>query len=78
MHVLLMVIGLLLLLFGGGCTVIFVIGGAMDLKSMLSDIPLLLSLWVALGLLPLAAGWLLFRKGLKMERAKRKAAKGPE
>jgi membrane protein implicated in regulation of membrane protease activity len=76
-HVLLIILGLLLLLFGGGCTLIFLIGGLMDLKSMLADIPLLLTLWVPLGLLPLVLGWYLLRAGLRKEREKRQAKPPP-
>lgn len=77
MPVLAIILGLLLLLFGGGCTLIFLVGGVIDPQGMLADVPLLLSMWVPLGLLPLAGGWLLFRHGLKRDRARRRAAPKP-
>ena len=68
MHVLLMVIGVLLILFGGGCTVLFAgMGG--DSEFFL--------LWLALGLVPLVGGFFLFRHGLQRDRERRKAAVPP-
>jgi hypothetical protein len=77
MHVLATIFGLLLLLFGGGCTLIFLFGVISDARSMLTDVPLLLTLWVPLGLLPLGVGYWLFRLGLRISRRKREAAGGP-
>jgi hypothetical protein len=54
---------------------IFLVGGATDPSSMLSDMPLLLSIWVPLGLAPLVGGWFLFRYGLRKDREKRQIAK---
>ncbi|MCB1380407.1 MAG: hypothetical protein KDK89_18870 [Alphaproteobacteria bacterium] len=73
MQVIAIILGLLLLIFGGGCTLIFLFGLVSDTRSMLSDVPLLLTLWIPLGLLPLGLGWLLFRYGLRKDREKRKA-----
>ncbi len=78
MHVILIVIGLLLLVFGGGCTLIFLIGGVIDPSSMMADVPLLLTMWVPLGLIPGGLGWLLFRRGLRIDREKRKSTVIPE
>lgn len=78
MHVLLIIIGLLLLVFGGGCTLIFVYSAISDFHAMMADVPLLLTLWVPLGLLPLVGGWLLFRLGVKIDRQKRNAKTEPE
>lgn len=73
MAILAVIFGLLLLLFGGGCTLIFVAGGIMDPKSMFADIPLVLTMWLPLGLLPLVLGWLLFRYGVRKDRERRAA-----
>jgi hypothetical protein len=78
MHVLAIIFGLLLLLFGGGCTLIFLFGMVTDARSMLSDVPLLLTLWVPLGLLPLAVGYWLFRLGLRISRRRQEAAGAPQ
>jgi hypothetical protein len=59
MHVLLMIIGLLLILFGGGCTFIF-FGMGPDSE--------FLWLWLALGVAPLVGGFLLVRYGLRLRR----------
>lgn len=59
MPVLLMILGLLLILFGGGCTVIFFgVGAETDF----------LLLWLALGVAPLVGGFLLVRYGLRLRR----------
>ena len=59
MPILLMILGLLLILFGGGCTVIF-FGMGPDSEFLL--------LWLGLGVLPLVGGFLLVRYGLKLRR----------
>lgn len=74
MHILVMIAGLLLLLFGGGCT-LFVVGlGVFDFRNFINDLPSVLPILVPFGLLPLGVGWLLFRWGLNRDRAKRQAA----
>lgn len=72
MHVLLIIIGLLFMLFGGGCTLIIVGLAASDPGSLVHD-PSALGLLVFLGLLPLGIGWLLFRWGMKIDKRKRQA-----
>jgi hypothetical protein len=68
MHVLLIVLGLLLILFGGGCTIVFMgMGGDSEF----------FMLWLVLGLAPLVGGYFLFRHGLRRDREKRKAAAAP-
>ena len=62
MPILLMILGLLLILFGGGCTLIF-FGMGPDSS--------FLWLWLGLGVLPLAGGLLLVRYGLKLRRERR-------
>lgn len=62
MPILLMILGLLLVLFGGGCTLIF-FGMGPDSEFLL--------LWLALGAAPLAGGFLLVRYGLRLRRARR-------
>ena len=71
MHILLIILGLLLLVFGGGCTLIFVVLGVMDRAAMLTDAQLILSILLPMGLAPLLAGFFLFRQGLKLRRRKR-------
>jgi hypothetical protein len=74
MGVLLLILGLLLILFGGGCTLI--LGGIWlsDPSSITSsDVADVLPIWLFLGLLPLAGGVLMFRVGLKLDRERRKA-----
>lgn len=75
MHVLLIVIGLILAVFGGGC--VLIVGGLVisDPQSMTSDPMSIVGLGGGLGVLPLAAGLLLFRWGLRIDREKRKAAR---
>jgi hypothetical protein len=68
MPVLFIIIGLLLILFGGGCTVVFI---AVDADSEF------LLFWLVLGLAPLVGGFFLFRYGLKRDRERRKAAQTP-
>lgn len=76
MHVLLIVIGALLLLFGGGCGLF--IGGAI----VLGDDPLqnFQNTWSSLfvlGIVPLFAGIFLMRLGLRIDREKRRASWPP-
>ena len=61
MYVLLIVVGLLLILFGGGCTMIF-FGVGPDSE--------FLWLWLVLGGAPLVGGTLLVRYGLKLRRVR--------
>jgi len=73
MHVVAIIFGLLLLVFGGGCTVLIVGGGLLsDPAALFADIPLLITILVPLGILPAIGGWFLFRWGLKTDRAKRR------
>jgi hypothetical protein len=59
MPILLMILGLLLILFGGGCTMIFFgVGAETDF----------LWLWLGLGAAPLVGGFLLVRYGLRLRR----------
>ena len=57
-----MIIGLLLILFGGGCTLIF-FGMGPDSEFVL--------LWLGLGVVPLGGGLLLVRYGLRLRRERR-------
>ena len=62
MPIFLMIIGLLLILFGGGCTVIFFgVGGDSEF----------LWLWLVLGVAPLVGGFLLVRHGLRLRSERR-------
>lgn len=74
MHVLLIVIGLLLALFGGGCVLIVGFFFIQDPASIISDLESTGYLFAMLGVLPLAAGLMLFRFGLKIDREKRARA----
>lgn len=71
MHVLLIVLGLLLLLFGGGCTLIGLFMVVQEPQNILPDMALLMSIWLPFGLAPLVGGYFLFRQGLKIDRRKR-------
>ena len=62
MPILLIIIGLLLILFGGGCTIVFI---AVD-----GDIEFLW-LWLTLGVAPLVGGFFLIRHGLRLSRERR-------
>ena len=66
MHVLLLVFGLLLVLFGGGCTVLFF---GMEAPSDF------LMLWLGLGLAPLGGGIFLIRRGIRLRRERREGDK---
>ena len=59
MHIVLLIFGPLLILFGGGCTLIF-FGTGPDSEFLL--------LWLALGVAPLVGGFLLVRYGLRLRR----------
>jgi hypothetical protein len=62
MPILLMILGLLLILFGGGCTMIFFgVGAETDF----------LWFWLGLGVAPLVGGFLLVRYGLRLRRERR-------
>ena len=62
MAILFIIIGLLLILLGGGCTIVFIaVEGDLEF----------LWLWLALGLAPLVGGFLLIRHGLKLLRERR-------
>lgn len=79
MHVILIVIGGLLMLCGGSCTLI--VGGLViaDPQSLWSDPVSVIGLGGGIGVLPLVIGLLLLRAGLRIDRDKRKAgaAKAP-
>jgi hypothetical protein len=62
MPIFLMILGLLLILFGGGCTTIF-FGVGPDAE--------FLWLWLGLGVAPLVGGLLLVRYGLRLRRDRR-------
>jgi Flp pilus assembly protein TadB len=62
MPILFIIIGLLLILFGGGCTIVFIaVEGDLEF----------LWLWLALGVAPLVGGFFLIRLGLKRIRERR-------
>jgi hypothetical protein len=71
MHVLLIVLGLLLLLFGGGCTLIGLVVGFSEPQNFIRDMAMVMSIWLPFGLAPLVGGYFLFRQGLKIDRRKR-------
>ncbi len=75
MPVLLIVIGLLLMLFGGGCALLA--GGIFmsDPKILMNDLPSLVPLYLGVAIAPLVGGYFLFRHGLRQDRAQRQAAK---
>jgi len=71
MHIVLIIFGVLLLLFGGGCTLIVLGEASYDPSRFLSNFLDMMPFWIPLGLLPLIVGWLLVRWGVKWGRSKR-------
>jgi hypothetical protein len=71
MHIVVLIFSALLLLFGGGCTLIMVFVALDDPQHFMRNLQDFAPFWIPLGLLPLGIGWLLFRWGLKLKRAKR-------
>ena len=71
MPIVLIIFGVLLLLFGGGCTMIMVGILVEDPEHAWSTLQEVIPFWMPLGLLPLIIGGLLFRWGVKSRRAKR-------
>ena len=67
MPVLFIVIGAVLVIFGGGCTL--VTGGFIldNPANAMRDAGIMLSYWLPLGLAPLAAGIVLVRLGLRRD-----------
>lgn len=68
MHVVVFILAGLLILFGGGCTIVFLIVSIDEPRSFLADVPLLLSVWLPFGLAPLAGGIALWRSALAKKR----------
>ena len=72
MHILLIIFGALLVLFGGGCTLILggtIVAGGNPIRDF-QDVGVFLFLG---GLLPLVIGYFLIRSGIRRDREKRKA-----
>ncbi len=78
MHVLLMILGALLMLFGGGCTLVFLATVYNGVEVLVEEPGLMLGVWLPFGVLPLVAGWFMLRKGWRIDREKRKAKAEPE
>jgi hypothetical protein len=73
MHILLIIFGAILALFGGGCTLI--LGGAMLFGgNPIRDLQDMGVFMFMLGILPLAAGYFMLRTGIRIDRDKRRAA----
>lgn len=72
MHVLLIIVGLLFLFFGGGCTLLIAGFALSDPKAIVND-PSVAGVFIGMGLVPLGIGWLLFRWGVRIGRDKREA-----
>jgi hypothetical protein len=68
MYVVVLILALLLFMFGGGCTLILLAGAVGDPRSMFADLALLMSIWLPLGLAPLAGGIALWRVALNMKK----------
>jgi hypothetical protein len=68
MHAVVLILALLLVLFGGGCTLILLAGAVTDPGSFFADVPLLLTIWLPLGLVPLGGGIALWRVALNMKK----------
>jgi hypothetical protein len=70
MPIVLIIFGALLLLFGGGCTLIMLVVMVQDPSNVWSNLQDVVPFWIPLGLLPLVIGGLLVRWGVKWRRAK--------
>jgi hypothetical protein len=68
MHIVVFILAALLLLFGGGCTLVFLVSTIEDPRAMYVDIGAVVAIWLPLGLGPLAAGIALWRVALNMKR----------
>lgn len=68
MHIVIFLLAALLLLFGGGCTLIFLVLSFGDPRSFFGDIGLLLSVWLPLGLALIVGGIALWRVAIGMKR----------
>jgi hypothetical protein len=75
MPVLFIVLGLLLMLFGGGCALLA--GGIFisEPSILMNDLPSLVPLYLGVAIAPLVGGFFLFRHGLRQDRERRQAAK---
>jgi hypothetical protein len=73
MPVLFIVVGLLLMLFGGGCALLA--GGIFisDPKILLNDLSSLVPLYLGVAIAPLVGGFFLFRHGLRLDRERRRS-----
>jgi membrane protein implicated in regulation of membrane protease activity len=77
MHILVIIIGLLLALFGGGCTLIW--GGAILFSpNMARDLQNYGAALLFVGLLPLAGGIAMINWGVRRDREKRRQRSGKE
>jgi len=75
--ILAIIFGILLILFGGGCTLIMGGIAVYDVSSIWNDLPDMLSIMLPLGILPLVIGILLVRWGLKTDRERRQSKRNP-
>jgi hypothetical protein len=75
MPVLFIVVGLLLMLFGGGCAILA--GGIFisEPSILMDDLPSLVPLYLGVAIAPLVGGFFLFRHGLRQDRERRRVAK---
>lgn len=75
MHVVAIIVGLLLLAFGGGCSLL-VLGDGLNASpsSMFYDGSLMIAVLLFMGLLPIVLGGLLLRWGLSAGRRRRQSA----
>ena len=73
MNILAIIVGILLVLFGGGCTLI--LGGFIiaDPQSIVNETGSILSVLLPVGILPLAIGIVLIRWGVGRDRERRNA-----
>ena len=71
MPIVMMICGVLLALFGGGCTIASLIG--MQIYEQAGNLLVLWLFvrWLLLGLAPMVGGFLLFQYGSKIDREKR-------
>jgi hypothetical protein len=66
--IVLFILAAVLIVFGGGCTLIFLVSAIGDPRAMYADIGAVVGIWLPLGLGPLVAGIVLWRAAFNMKR----------
>ena len=78
MPFILIILGLLLMLFGGGCTIVFAfVGIPFSISEGAGAWNEFIPLWLLGGVAPLIGGFFLFRHGQKIDRERRQRGMAP-